>query len=325
MANVWPNTLWTDVTSIIAVSGGSDSVALLRLLADQDVGDRDGQFVVAHFNHGWRGAESDEDARFVESLSQQLNIRCEVGSAEGPAAASEADARNDRYEFLLNLAHQLGARFVVTAHTADDQVETVLHRIIRGTGISGLRGIPKMRSLSESVTVVRPLIDVTRNELTDFLNSIDQSFRNDSSNQDCKFTRNRIRQELLPELRREYNAEVNSAILRLSRLAGEHQQEIESTVELIFANHVTSGRNEHFAVPRKALGSLTSLVQRELFRSIWNSAGWPLQEMGFEQWHQLASLGTDPKSKSINLPGNIRAVADDEFIRLEPGECNEAS
>ena len=122
-----------------------------------------GQLVVGHYNHGWRGDESDQDAEFVEHLSRDLGVvfvRADAPAAEQPL--SEEAARDARYEFLVQMAHRVGARFLVTAHTADDQIETVLHRIIRGSSVSGISGIPRTRQLSESLTLLRPLLPFRR-------------------------------------------------------------------------------------------------------------------------------------------------------------------
>lgn len=317
----WPARLWQDVTCIVAVSGGADSVALLRLFSElRDQTDGDGQLIVAHFNHGWRGDESDEDESFVRSLSGQLSRRIESGSLNSgsePIAPTEVAARNARYDYLLELAHRTGARYIATAHTSDDQAETILHRILRGTGIQGLAGIPGMRSLSESVNVVRPLLDVSRAEVVEYLDSIGQSFRIDSTNYDCKFTRNQIRHELLPKIRDDYNAGVNEALIRLGKLALETQLELSSQLEGDLTDSVNRGDNGQVTVDRRVLSSLSPLMQRELFRTVWQSEGWPLQEMGFEQWTLLTNVGTSTGPTHANLPGNIQVTVQDKVIRMK--------
>ena len=209
---------WRDVTVMVAVSGGADSVALLLALRaiTQQVA---GQLVVAHFNHRLRGAESDGDERFVRQLCQHAEIGCTVAHADGALASTgdgvEAAARQQRYEFLRAAANHRGARYVVTAHTADDQAETVLHRVVRGTGLAGLSGIPISRRLSEMTTIIRPLLSARRSAVLAYLHDRQQPFREDSSNELVVFTRNRIRHQLLPLLEQQFNPQVVPSLLHL--------------------------------------------------------------------------------------------------------------
>ena len=132
LANAWPAEAWGDVTVLVGVSGGADSVALLRALeALKRTAAGAGRLIVAHFHHGLRGAEADADAAFVAALSQRLGLECVVGRASGSSPSDEASARKARYRFLKRTAHARGARFVAVAPTADDQAETILHRIAR--------------------------------------------------------------------------------------------------------------------------------------------------------------------------------------------------
>jgi tRNA(Ile)-lysidine synthase len=233
LAAAWRPEEWRDLTVLVAVSGGSDSVALLRGLAAIRIAGP-GRLVVGHFNHGWRGQESEADEQFVTSLAAQLELPTEVGqaarstSSSGPdprdgrkSKRTEAAARRARYRFLEETATRLGARYVVTAHTADDQAETILQRIIRGTGIAGLAGIRRARPLGPAVTLLRPVLEFRRCELRAYLQSLGQEFREDASNADRRFTRNRIRHELLPLLTEHYYPGAAESLIRLGTLAAE--------------------------------------------------------------------------------------------------------
>ena len=175
LARVWPPADWADVTVLVAVSGGGDSVALLRAMAALRAAG-EGRIAVAHLNHQLRSG-SDEDERFVVELSHRLGVPCEVEriAVARLAAASgdgvEAAARKARYRFLEQAASRLGARFVATAHTADDQAETILHRIVRGTGVRGLAGMARVRRLGHA-TLIRPLLGVRGNELRAYLDAL---------------------------------------------------------------------------------------------------------------------------------------------------------
>ena len=227
LAASWPPAAWQDLTLLVAVSGGADSVALLRALTAVQ-GGGSGRIHAAHFNHHLRAAESDADQAFVVELCHGLGIACEVGHtagslAEVPGTGLEEAARAARYDFFRQAAERLGARYLATAHTADDQAETILHRVIRGTGVAGLAGIARVRSLGPAVSLIRPLLGVRRGEVLAYLEELRQPYRRDSSNDDRRFTRNRLRRELLPLLASQYNAGVVEALLRLGSLAGEAQ------------------------------------------------------------------------------------------------------
>ena len=248
LAETWPPADWADVTVLVAVSGGCDSVALLRAMtaikALSPAVPQTGRICAAHLNHQLR-PDADEDERFVVELCRGLGVACEVGrvAVERLAAESgdgvEAAARKARYHFLEQTAGRLGARLVATAHTADDQAETILHRIVRGTGIRGLSGMARVRPLGHA-TLIRPLLNVRRTELQAYLDAINQPYRHDPSNADLRFTRNRIRHETMPQLREQFNSGVTEALLRLGALAGETQAVVDDLVEALFTRCVAA-------------------------------------------------------------------------------------
>jgi tRNA(Ile)-lysidine synthase len=220
----------------VAVSGGADSVALLRLLLEL----RDELGIVSsvvHFNHKLRGAESEEDEGFVAGLAREHKLEFHVSSGDVRAAAAakrlsiEAEARAMRYGFFRDLLQQdpeTSPRLdkIATGHTLDDQAETVLMRIIRGTGTRGLGGIYPTVELQDedeeglvAGEVIRPLLAIRRRELEQFLNDIGQPWREDPSNRDPKYTRNRVRQVLLPLLEREFNPSVAEGLSELAEIA----------------------------------------------------------------------------------------------------------
>ena len=185
---------------VVAVSGGGDSVGLLRVLHSCS-SEFNLRLSVAHLDHGTRGDEGLGDAHFVEGLAGILGLDFDLGHWRATRAGHfEADARTARYSWLLEVARARGCRFVAVGQTLDDQAETILHRIVRGTGLRGLAGMPARRRIGDGVTLVRPLLGVTRAEIRGYLATIGQGFREDSTNQDTSRTRARIRLELLPEL-----------------------------------------------------------------------------------------------------------------------------
>jgi tRNA(Ile)-lysidine synthase len=253
-----------------------------------------GRVHAAHFNHHLReGADADE--RFVRDLCRKMAIECVVGHAEAGSiwAATgdgiEANARRLRYEFFERTAARLGARFVATAHTADDQTETILQRILRGTGLNGLAGIARARKLG-CATVIRPFLGFARAEIERYLADLGQEYRQDESNADPRFTRNRIRHELLPLLRRDYNTQADEAILRLGILAGEAQSVVEEAVATLFARNVKLVSEQSVVVETEGLEKISAFLLRELGMAIWKHREWPLRAMGFAEWTSFEAM-----------------------------------
>jgi tRNA(Ile)-lysidine synthase len=223
----------------VAVSGGSDSVASLRLLLEirRELGI---VLSVVHLNHKLRGAESDADEEFVSKLATEHNLVLHATSAEVAKHAAEsrvsieAAARELRYDYFEQLLHDKLLDKVATGHTLDDQAETVLMRLVRGTGMRGLRAIqPRIQVDHDEASgeVVRPLLCIRHNELLAYLHSLDQPWREDSTNQESKYTRNRVRQVLLPLLEREFNPSVTQNLAELAEIARAEEEYWESEIE----------------------------------------------------------------------------------------------
>jgi tRNA(Ile)-lysidine synthase len=215
-------------TVVVGLSGGADSVCLLDLLAlMRERGDVDVGIHAAHLNHALRGEESDEDERSARELAGKLGLpitvdRRDIGGVRAEEGGSlEAVARRERYAFLGSVAESVGAGAVAVGHHADDQIETVLHRLIRGAGLKGLRGIPLSRLIDDgsAVRLVRPLLFARRAEILDHLRERGLTYREDSSNADAALTRNKLRHELLPRIESDLNPAFGESLLRLSRSA----------------------------------------------------------------------------------------------------------
>ena len=291
----WSAFGWEGRVVVAAVSGGADSVALVRMLAGLKE-HRPRQVVLAHFDHRLRPNSAD-DVRFVADLARRIELPFEVGQADVAALAQEqgdgieAAARKARYEFLEHVADSHRANFIATGHTADDQAETVLHRILRGTGVAGLRGIHEIRSLfgRQDIYLVRPMLTIRHDEAIAYLSEIGQPFCEDPSNLDPRFTRNRIRHQLLPLLEREYHRNVVEALLRLSETAAGAQSAIDELVEDLLEETVAfEDDREEVVVNRDMLAGVNPHLVRELFVRIWRDMGWPQQQMGLDEWAELA-------------------------------------
>ncbi len=254
---------------LVAASGGADSTALA--LALRELGAR---IVLAHVHHGIRGRAADADARFVAALAKKLGAPFVLGKFDVPAAARqtgeslEMAARRLRRDFLVATARRRKIRYVATGHTADDQAETVLLRIARGTSVAGLAGIPHVARRA-GVVFLRPLRDATRAQVVAFLKSRRQPWREDASNAADFALRNRVRHELLPLLEKRLNPAVRQALLRLADIAA-----AEDEVMSALAKKTKLGARTPLALRRRlALAELRAAgvpPEKRVFHSVEN-------------------------------------------------------
>jgi tRNA(Ile)-lysidine synthase len=281
---------WRHSTIVAAVSGGSDSVALLHLL-HAEASRRGLTLSVAHFDHGIRGEASRADAHFVEELARSLGLECDVARWEpGQGAHLETRARRARYAWLAGVAQARGASAVAAAHTYDDQAETILHRIIRGTGPRGLTGMPARRTLSPGVTLIRPLLHATRQQLRDHLASLGQTWREDATNFDPAQTRARIRHDLLPLLSAEYNPKIKDALVRLGQLEADEHRLLEQRLDALERRAIIELGPDGVLFRRRVLTRVPRVLRSELLRRVWHRQGWPEKSMNAERWRRLSRL-----------------------------------
>jgi tRNA(Ile)-lysidine synthase len=222
---------------LAAASAGPDSTALLAALVALAAGGLDVRVTAAHLDHGIRGAEARADLASARELARSLGVPFVAGRADVPAEAAgsgrglEETARTARYEFLERAARDVGADAVATGHTADDQAETVLMRIVRGTGLKGLAGIRYARALGAGLRVVRPLLDVRRADVVTFLDAAGLAWREDSTNLDMDQSRARVRHKVLPGLERDFGFDVSGSLVRLARIAAGNRRCVEGVVK----------------------------------------------------------------------------------------------
>lgn len=297
----------------VAVSGGADSVALLRVL--MELREQLGIVVlVAHFNHQLRGDDSDADERFVADLASKLDLPFIAGRADVREHATshklsvEHAARELRYQWLLDVAHEQRFNAIATAHNSDDQVETVLMKFLRGAGTRGLAGIHPV--LLDGIPTVRPLLETARAEIEHYLRERNQPWREDHTNQDTQFTRNRIRHELLPLLERDYNPNLRQLLAETAEVAQSEEDFWQAAV----------GR-EHFERhigPRMLL--LTGFhrfhvaVQRRLLKLYLEREGFAPDFHHVEGLRRCA-LGETP---AVGLPGRWQAMRQGDHLQMTP-------
>ncbi len=301
----------------VAVSGGADSVALLYLLVA--LAPRWClQLTVLHLDHGLRGAESDEDAQFVASLAAGFGLPLEAeridvaGLARARAANLEQVGRDGRREFFSRYLTDGVLERVAQGHTRSDQAETVLFRLLRGTGITGLAGIlPVTRE-----GLVRPLIEVDRGEIRSYLGGLGATWREDSSNHDLRFARNRIRHQLLPELERQWNPAISDALARLAVLARDEEQVWDREVARLAADHLT-WRPPCALIRPGDLKRLPRALARRLIRHAIGLVRGDLTGIDFDDIEQVLSLAAVGGRGERHLAGLVVTRSFD-WIRLAP-------
>ncbi len=315
----------------VAVSGGVDSVALLSLLLElrSELGIVPS---VVHFNHKLRGAESDEDESFVADLARQhkLELFCESGNVRGYAKAKHASletaAREMRYEFFRQLLLSGRMDRIATAHTLDDQAETVLLRIVRGAGTRGLSAIyPDLKVAEKSnqhsavgfqprfLSIIRPLLATARKDLESYLKNLDQAWREDTSNRDLRHARNRIRHGILPRLERHLNPSVRQTLAETADIARAEEEFWEREVERVLLL-VRAGREGSLKL--KALADLPLALQRRVVRAAAESRGLRLE---FRQVEEILA------ARSVELSNGWIASRSKTELRFEPENADEFS
>ena len=266
--------LWRPETRVIAaVSGGSDSVALLFLLRDLHERGELMLDAVAHLNHAIRGAAADEDETFCRLLAERLNTAFVSTVVDVPAHARrdgvsiEVAARRARQRFFTDVRSSRGADAVATAHTRDDQAETVLLRLARGTGLRGLGGIAPRRD-----ALIRPLLQCSRLELREELSSRSEQWREDETNRDLTNPRNRVRHELLPYLQREFNPSIADALARLANLARADEAVLDELAAAA-ALRVSKTVGSNSVIDGAALCALPAAVARRVIQKAFAALG----------------------------------------------------
>ncbi len=307
---------------VVGVSGGPDSVALLHIL--KELAPRlKISLSLAHLNHGFRGKDSDKDAEYVQELALKLGLPIIVESRDVPAfikkdgLSPEDGARRARYDFFNKVVTRLKANKVALGHNADDQAETVLMRLLRGSGREGLGGIPPVRELKPGsrVEIIRPLIEATREEIERYLKENRIKSRLDASNIEPVYLRNRIRVKLLPLLTK-YNPNIKSILIRTAQILGEEDRYLEGIVDKHLKRIVKKGR-EGIILDIIKLSSLSLSIQRRILRETLEVIKGNKLDIQFSHIDDILDLLKARGRTSLDLPGNILVTK--EYRRLSLG------
>ena len=308
---------------VVGVSGGPDSVCLLHLLVG--LKERLGiSLHVAHLNHVLRGMESEADAQYVSELAERLGIgvtleQRDVKSYQSEHGLSlEEAAREVRYHFFAEVASSVGTDRIALGHTADDQAETILMRLVRGSGVYGLQGMQPLtqwESLADTrLMVVRPLLEVSRKEVEAYCQQHALTPRIDSSNLSSSYFRNRIRNELMPLLQ-SYNPRINEALLRTADSLAVDLSFLEQQVSQIWDKVVREG-GEAIILNAKELIPLHPALQRYLLREAVRRLLGNLKDIEWRHIEKMMEALSMRAGKRLNLPRGLSFYIEREEFRI---------
>ena len=311
---------------LVGVSGGGDSVGLLgalRELAGRP--DRSWRLAVCHLNHRLR-PDADADERFVAELARTWGLPCMAERRDVAADARtsgdgvERAARRARYDLFRRVARETGATRVALAHHADDNVETVLHHVLRGTHLRGLAGIPIRRELEGSpASIVRPLLEIRRERIEAFCRRNALAWRTDPTNADTSLRRNFIRHELLPLLRERLNPRADGALLRLAAAAGSVEAYLSARGAEALAAARLPDRDDPPAtvLDREALAAADPVIQTYALRAALERAGAPMRQVGADRLAEVRGLLDSSGPAAVSLPAGWAARRDGEVVILQ--------
>ncbi|WP_031516494.1 tRNA lysidine(34) synthetase TilS [Desulfofalx alkaliphila] len=292
---------------LVAVSGGADSVALLHMLfrLSEQLNMR---LHVAHLNHMFRGRESEEDALFVEALCDKWQIPKDIKSMDVTEyqgrhrLSAQVAAREVRYNFLKEVARKRGCNKIALAHHADDQAETVLLNLLRGTGITGLTGIWPVRDNF----YIRPLLPVRRREIESYCFQNKLHFRNDSSNQEEIYLRNKVRKSLLPLIEKDYNQEIVTLLNRLADISRDEDDFIEGQSQRDFAALLTDPKAAgSLPLDRLKFNGLHRAIQRRVVRQAWRTVTGSQRDLSFYHVESVVKLAASTGGGILELPTGL--------------------
>lgn len=297
---------------LVGVSGGADSVALLLGLCAMVPRDASRRLVVLHAEHDLRSAAA-ADREFVERLCARLGVevvvrRLAVRAHDGAGDGVEARARRLRHEFFEDLACERGARHVVVGHTADDQAETILHRVLRGTGLRGLAGMRAARQFCPGVALVRPLLGLPRDVVRGYLLASAETWREDESNADPAYARNFLRHEILARCVAGPYPAAAAALVRLGRQAEAVATAVESAAHHLLDAHGRRVGGGAVTLDGGRLAGLDGHLLAAVVEALWRREGWPQRDMTARHYAAVVAAMVGSGPVAFDLPAGVRAT-----------------
>lgn len=307
---------------LLAVSGGMDSMAMLHDIQTAELV-RHGRLkiTVGHLNHNLRGMDSEADEDLVSGYCRTHGVpfvseRLRAGLlTQDRRGSSEEAARRLRYEFLERTSRRLNLPFVVTAHHQRDQVETILFSLLRGCGLRGLQGIPSRRALSESVSVIRPLLQVAHSDIDSYVRHHQIPFRSDASNDSPEFARNRIR-KLFASLHITQKEHFQNRLLTLSEQAIRTANALDVLADQMIDQCVCESSETTVVMDQRVLQQWPEPIVRHALTVLWSRQEWPRQQMNRTQWQRLSTACLSGVPRRWTFPGGIELVVRQFCITL---------
>ncbi len=289
-------------TVVVGVSGGADSMCLLSVLLELGV-----KVYVVHINHMLRGIDADNDMEYVESFCASKGIKCFTFSYDVEAKAKidkiscEEAGRNVRYEAFHKVMEETGSHKIAVAHNAGDNAETILHNLFRGTGVKGMVGIPPKRD-----EIIRPLLCVSRLEIEEYLKSKNIKYCNDVTNSQDVYTRNKIRNTIIPYVTENINANAVNHINMTGELLGEISEYIESESERIYED-IAECEEEKIKIDADKFIVQHKVIQRYIVKKAINNVANSLKDITYIHIDSVLSLFENEVGKEVHLPYSINA------------------
>ena len=301
---------------LVAVSGGADSMALVHVLVALAPG-LSARLAIAHLNHGLRSKEADRDAEFVASVAQNLNLPLFLDKIdtrnhqERYRLSPEEAARNVRYDFLNRVAEKNGFTKIAVGHHLDDNAELVLMFLLRGSGPLGLSGMPPVRDSK----IIRPLIDIKRSKILEYLALKNLQYVSDSSNTDFNFLRNKIRHELIPQLARNYNPNIVNTLNRLASVARSEESWIDTIVDPLYHRALMKENTASVRLSQESLEYIPLAARRRVIRKAIKRVKGNLRRIAFSHIDAAVRLALKgPHAGSIDLPDRVQVQRDHQAL-----------
>ena len=308
---------------VLGVSGGADSVALLRMLCKQREELSFTLFVV-HINHGIRGLEAKSDEDFVQDLCDKLGIDFTSKTFDVPKIAKEMGVTEEecgrilRYQEFKNCLKANNANKIAVAHNLNDQAETLIMRLCRGTGLTGLSGIAPVRD-----NIIRPLIECTRGEIEEYLESLNQPYCTDSTNFKEDYARNKIRISLLPYMEKEINSGVINNLAKTAELLSAEDKYMEEQAEIAYKNALEKITEEAVYLRVEDLEKLPEVILRRVIRRGYRVFIKDIKDLTLRHITMVIQLLSTGTGKKVNLVKGLGAQREYEFIKLTQSQKKE--